>query len=449
MKVSKISLKNIRCFEEITIDLTTKIGAYDWSLILGNNGVGKTTILRSLAMGLCDETGAAGLLQDTYGNMIRFGEKEATVHIELVHESVTYSVTTIIQKPSKDIEILTQERADNFPWDTLFVCGYGANRRIRGTGNYDNYSIADALFTLFDYSADLQNAELMLRRRATSEEELAETCKWLDVILMLEKGSTKLDKRGLVIKGIMSDEVTFGSLPDGYAATITLVSDMLGWALLAEKQAEKNNLNGIVIVDELEQHLHPSWQIQIVRLLNSVFKNIQFICTTHSPLCAIGSANLKNAEQTCSLVSLYQEGNKIKAQDRIVPPKDKRADQVLTSHLFDLQTTRSDSFANDIETYTTLLQKKKLTEADSETLSILKKKLTDVLSEQETESQSEEHMLFNSTLDTVLAQLLHTDESDIKLVETKKRKIEKKYLDLLNFEEEVEGKDEEDIGKLL
>ncbi len=50
MKVSKIRLINIRCFKDITIDLTTKKGAFDWSLILGNNGTGKTTILRSLAM---------------------------------------------------------------------------------------------------------------------------------------------------------------------------------------------------------------------------------------------------------------------------------------------------------------------------------------------------------------------------------------------------------------
>ena len=253
----------------------------------------------------------------------------------------------------------------------------------------------------------------------------------------------------------MSDEVTFGSLPDGYAATITLVSDMLGWALLAEKQAEKNNLCGIIIVDELEQHLHPSWQINIVRLLHSVFKNIQFICTTHSPLCAIGSANLENAGQTCSLVSLYQDGNEIKAHDRIAPPKDKRADQVLTSHLFGLQTTRSDSFINDIETYTSLLQKKKRTEADNETLSILKNKLNLVLSEQETESQSKEHMLFNSTLDSILSQQPIIKGTEVAL-EATKRKIEKKYLDLLDFGEEgnknveeVEGKDEEDIEKLL
>ncbi|MCP5003837.1 MAG: AAA family ATPase [Planctomycetes bacterium] len=432
MKVSKIYLKDIRCFEEITIDLSTHIGAYDWSLILGNNGVGKTTILRTLAMGLCDKTGAAGLLQDTYGNMIRFGKEEATIHIELVHESVTYSVTTKINKSSKDIEVLTQERTANFPWDNLFVCGYGANRSIRGSDNYDNYSIADALYTLFDYKADLQNPELMLRRRATSEEELAETCKWLDEMLMLEKGSTKLDNRGLVIKGIMSDEVTFGSLPDGYAATITLVSDMLGWALLAEKQTEKNNLNGIVIIDELEQHLHPSWQIQIVRLLHSVFKNIQFICTTHSPLCAIGSANLENAEQTCSLVSLYQDGNEIKVQDRIAPPKDKRADQVLTSHLFGLQTTRSDSFMDDVETYTSLLQKENRTEADNEALSDLKEKLDFVQSKQETALQSTEHKIFNSTLDSILFQQLTSPISETEK-DTTKRKIEQKYFDILDF----------------
>lgn len=433
MKVSKISLKNIRCFKDITIDLTTNMGAYDWSLILGNNGVGKTTILRSLAMGLCDKTGAAGLLQDTFGDMIRTGEPEGKIIIDLLDNGSKYSILTIIKKiSSKDIEVLTQKRPDNFPWDNLFVCGYGANRSIRGSETYDEYSLADALYTLFEYNAELQNPELMLRRLAMSKEELQEVCNWLDEVLMLEKGSTKLDHKGLSIKDRMSKEITFGSMPDGYAATITLVSDMLGWALLAEKKAEKNNLYGIVIIDELEQHLHPSWEIQIVKLLNSVFKNIQFICTTHSPLCAIGSANIENAEQICSLVSLYQDGNEIKAHDRIAPPKNKRADQVLTSHLFGLETTRSDSFTKDLEKYLSLTKKKNRSNSDNLVLSELKSKLDSSIAEQEIENQSAEQKMLNTALDNILKEQFPKEPT---IVNATKRKIERKFLDVLNFGE--------------
>ncbi len=432
MKISRISLTRIRCFEEITLDLSTDSGAYDWSLILGNNGTGKTTILRSLAIGLCDETGAAGLLQDTYGNMICSGKKDAKIHIELIHNDSTYSVTTTIKKSSEEIEVLSQERSENFPWDNLFVCGYGANRSIRGSESYDKYSLADALYTLFDYNADLQNPELMLRRRATTKEELNEACLWIDETLMLEEGSTQLDHRGLVIKSPMADGISFGSLPDGYAATITLISDMLGWVMLSGRHDEKNNFFGVVIIDEIEQHLHPSWQLQIGKLLHSVFKNIQFICTSHSPLCAIGSANIENAEEICSLIVLQQSGNKVEAYDKLIPPKDKRADQVLTSHLFGLEATRSDSFTRDIERYVFFNQKKNRTRSDNLTLAELKNKLDSSISEQETESQSAEQEILNSALDNILMKQFGTDPT---LVQATKRKIQRKFLDLLDFGE--------------
>ncbi|MFC1977866.1 AAA family ATPase [Chloroflexota bacterium] len=50
MFISKIKLKNIRCFEDIEIDFMSSEGNENWTLILGNNGVGKTTLLRSIAM---------------------------------------------------------------------------------------------------------------------------------------------------------------------------------------------------------------------------------------------------------------------------------------------------------------------------------------------------------------------------------------------------------------
>ena len=49
---------------------------------------------------------------------------------------------------------------------------------------------------------------------------------------------------------------------------------------------------GIVIIDELEQHLHPVWQRKIVKLLMSIFPNVQFIITTHSPLIAGNSGKV-------------------------------------------------------------------------------------------------------------------------------------------------------------
>ena len=84
MYIKKIIIDNIRCFKHLEIDLSTKGGVNNWTVFLGNNGVGKTTILRCIALCLCEESGAAGLLDELHSYWIReeTPDKEATVRIE-------------------------------------------------------------------------------------------------------------------------------------------------------------------------------------------------------------------------------------------------------------------------------------------------------------------------------------------------------------------------------
>jgi len=73
---------------------------------------------------------------------------------------------------------------------------------------------------------------------------------------------------------------------DGEKAIITLVADIAyNLALAHDFEADENYLNspGIVLIDEIEEHLHPNWQRKIIPILTSVFPKIQFFITTHSP----------------------------------------------------------------------------------------------------------------------------------------------------------------------
>lgn len=362
MYISKITLKNIRCFENETIDLTSRKGVKKWLVILGDNGTGKSTILRSIAMGLCDETGAAGLLQDTSGDWIREGVNEGWIILNLNHRGKEYEIKTHIIKKSLNKEVVEQETTpkDDFPWRNIFVCGYGANRNIEGDSSHDRYSPADAVYTLFNYDYDLHSPELMLRRYGETPEERKEICFWLDDVLMLDRGSVNVDLSGISIKKKgRKEKHYFGALADGHAAMMTLVLDMLGWALLAKKKKFKNKLSGIILIDELEQHLHPKWQRSIIELLHSVFENIQFISTSHSALCAIGTANLKNTRQVCSLAHLSSENDRVEIKDKIEPPLGERADQILTSFLFGLPTSSSDYKQEAINRYAELMSKKR------------------------------------------------------------------------------------------
>jgi hypothetical protein len=78
-------------------------------------------------------------------------------------------------------------------------------------------------------------------------------------------------------------------LSQGYQAVISLVADIIGnvW-LEAGEPVELDDMEGIVLVDELDLHLHPTWQTEIVTGLKATFPRMQFIVTTHSPLVLAG-----------------------------------------------------------------------------------------------------------------------------------------------------------------
>ena len=151
MYIKKVVLKNIRCFEDLEIDLTSGKGVKKWLMLLGDNGVGKTTLLRCIAMGLCDETSAAGLLRDSNGELIRKKEDNATIELKLKERGKTYTIITKIVKEA-DFETIKQKTypRGKFPWEKIFACGYGSNRRTEGDISYDSYMVANAVYTLFN-----------------------------------------------------------------------------------------------------------------------------------------------------------------------------------------------------------------------------------------------------------------------------------------------------------
>ncbi len=86
MYISKVQLRNIRCF--VNLELSFDLGGPrpPWTVILGDNATGKTTLLRSIALGLCDESSAAGLMKESDEGYIRRELNEpARITIELKH----------------------------------------------------------------------------------------------------------------------------------------------------------------------------------------------------------------------------------------------------------------------------------------------------------------------------------------------------------------------------
>ena len=391
MYIRKLSLQNTGCVgdKRLVFDFDAPPDSAYWALMLGRNGVGKSTVLRSIALGLCTASEAAALLEEMFSDFVRSGARprEATIEIELTRKRARpVKITTrITQRKSRDYEITKNISPKSFTFsDVPFTCGYGISRSGFRYDIYDDYFFVDSVYTLFNYQGILQNPELILRRLDPSDTK--KIIHAVEATLRFPRGTIALTRRGIEGKEFPA---AFGPLHgwrDGHRTTLAWILDMYHWASLRGKfQTNPQSVSGIVLLDELEQHLHPSWQREIIGRLHEQFPYIQFITTTNSPLCAIGLSELK--DQTCGLFTLKRQNGAISTIGPYRPPRTFRADQVLTSDLFDLETTRSKSTIWSIERYARLKSQKSLSRIEQKELRMLKRFLTKTLGSAETELQ--------------------------------------------------------------
>lgn len=321
MYIKRIRLTNIRCCEDLSIDFRKKGASI---LISGDNGDGKSTVLRSIAMGLCDLTSSSGLLRELPGDLITRGKEKDGGKIDIEFASTrleeTFRIVTEINSLGVAFEVVGQElfkgkkaiKEEQFPWDKIFVTGYGAGLRTSGTQDYEYYLPVDAMYPLFKYDTPLQNPELIFRRvideaRKKDSKNAAKGQKYsnemhryitqlLKKMLNLEsKDKIFLTKAGIEIKSSRWERSKLKELGDGHISITNMFFDLISWWMLhlERKSIYKNrDIDGIVLIDEVEQHLHPQWQAKIMQLLREAFPKIQFIATTHSPLVISGAKDI-------------------------------------------------------------------------------------------------------------------------------------------------------------
>ncbi len=306
MYITALEIENIKCFERLSYDFNGE-DLYSF-LIAGDNGQGKTTILRCIAISLCDIWSAAGLLRELSGEFVRQGHEKGSIVIHLNQQGTIYKVKTTVEtisnyeRPQREHYFLKDDQwekinEDEFPWDKIFTSAYGAGLRTLGSEDYQYYFSGDSLYSLFKYESQLQNPELAYRRILDSADEKTKNFSSLNKniedllknILNLDRedGKVELRPNGIYLCRA-SGEAHLSSAADGFKAATTVVLDILGWWLLYSFEKEipfdVENASGIVIIDEIEKHLHPIWQQRIYENLRKAFPNIQFIVSTHSPL---------------------------------------------------------------------------------------------------------------------------------------------------------------------
>ncbi len=258
-----------------------------------------------------------------------------------------------------DIEFLKRNAFRRQTKRGWFSCGYGAFRRISGFSTQValvDDQLQKRFLTLFEEGAALYDCESWLKelqRKATKSRKgsiprhtMAEVKTLLPQLLPDITDITITDE--LLFDWRDGHQINLNQLSDGYRSMFALGVDILRWLELMRPKGVDNlrDMSGIVLIDEIDAHLHPKWQRQAGFLLTKVFPNIQFIVATHSPFVAMAAGEK-------ALTLLEKEGDVVSASQDVAYSRGWAVDQVLIE-LFGLVSLRDPETAQKLERYDAL-----------------------------------------------------------------------------------------------
>lgn len=261
------------------------------------------------------------------------------------------------------------ERFELYPEDPkVLLLGYGSTRLLPRPGAEPvrdfGASKADNLFSPF---VPLEDADGWLSR--LSSDELRQMEEGLKRLLLLGDDAHFLPEGSpprIKVEGF-GPRVSLDRLSDGYQSVVALATDVM--SVMKLRWPEMELAEGIVLIDEIDAHLHPRWKMQVVQRLRQVFPGIQFLMTSHDPLCLRG---LRAGE-----VAVMRRDSKggVHVLTDLPSPEGLRVDQILTSEFFGLNSTRSPEDDQLFEEYYRLLAERKLSAPQKKRLAELKKQL--------------------------------------------------------------------------
>lgn len=304
--ITRIELENIRSFKNLSINLKTNKSPRMLSVIIGRNGTCKSTLLRCIALALCHESEGNALLAELGGQLVAEKARFGSIALGMANmngEDIGYIEVEIVKKGDRD---LIKKRVFDTIEREFFVCGYGSDRGIVGiTDKVRDYRVFDSVATLFDYTRSLGNIELTLRRLEDylGSKKYIRAMKGIYRVLALgPKHKIYIDKGGGVkVSGPeIGKEISLDGWADGYRMTLNWLIDLYRWAILADAVTEAGGIKGILLIDEIDQNLHPAMQKVILNEISKALPELQIFATTHSPITAMGT-------ESENIIALHRE----------------------------------------------------------------------------------------------------------------------------------------------
>jgi AAA domain, putative AbiEii toxin, Type IV TA system len=356
--VDRVTIENLRVIEALELDVAEPTTSRTpWLMLLGENGVGKSSILQAIALALVGDAYRKRLRVEP-GSYLRRGGRRGCIEVFFTGAS----------EPVR-LEFSRQAFKSSDPDPKVLTLGYGATRLLPRPGARNaplrtGFARVENLYNPFSPLGDATGWLLDQDKQVR-----AFAFRALKAILALDDDARfSIDRRARRVKvHFAGDRVALEELSDGYQSVLGLAVDIM--SVLFHRWKAMEAAEGIVLIDELGSHLHPRWRMQIVSSLREAFPRVQFITSTHDPLCLRG---LKNGE-----VSVLQrhpvEG--IFLVDELPPIEGLRIDQLLTSDAFGLNSTIDPELDRLFERFYDLKAKWRLTPAEKEELTQLRAEL--------------------------------------------------------------------------
>lgn len=321
MQITDLKLENFRSYEQLTLGLGKRL-----TVLLGNNGSGKTSVLDAIAIGLgavlTHLPSVSGINFKKHGDIRQQGNTIAPyARIALqIQPNIKWdriqrrdkSKATIAVTPSgnglKDLDAFLDRTVidplnEGKNFELPVVAYYGVSRAVlevplRRKGFPKSHTRLEALKDALDAQSSFKSAFVWFYNKENEEHRLQKEKLSFDVSLK------ELDAVRRAIRSIFPDisnphievnplrltvtlngeKLDLMQLSDGYKTLLGLVIDLSMRMGLANPHLDDPlSAKAIVMIDEVDLHLHPLWQRRVLADLLRTFSNTQFIVSTHSP----------------------------------------------------------------------------------------------------------------------------------------------------------------------